>query len=364
MIYGLSNASTTTSATLPAVVTGIAIRSGTGNLTIQNNMIAIGNGQTTNTIFAGIWGNHGSTPDPVDRIYYNTVNIEGTVASGAYSTMGFMRGDFTATARTMTVDVRKQHLQQHAFGRNGQALCNRQQPRRDDERDRLAGGRFEQQRSQRQSVDRRFLDGGSDVRRLESGVVERRRELLGNPRDVRQQRFGSPFEYGPDTDLDRIGRRPGSITTDIDGQTRPGPTGSVNGGAFAPDIGADEFDGVFLDGVAPLITYTPLANASTTGNRTLSVNISDATGGVASGGNAPRVYFKKSTDVSYVSTACTLSSGTPQNGAYNCLIDLSLVGGGSGSPGDTIQYFVVAQDTVGNLAANPSSALSASTSTQ
>ena len=34
------------------------------------------------------------------------------------------------------------------------------------------------------------------------------------------------------------------ITTDFDGDTRPGPTGSVNGGATAPDIGADEFDGV------------------------------------------------------------------------------------------------------------------------
>ncbi len=34
------------------------------------------------------------------------------------------------------------------------------------------------------------------------------------------------------------------VTTDIDGDTRPGPVGSVNGGATAPDLGADEFDGV------------------------------------------------------------------------------------------------------------------------
>lgn len=34
------------------------------------------------------------------------------------------------------------------------------------------------------------------------------------------------------------------INTDIDGHNRPGPVGSVNGGATAPDIGADEFDGV------------------------------------------------------------------------------------------------------------------------
>jgi hypothetical protein len=36
------------------------------------------------------------------------------------------------------------------------------------------------------------------------------------------------------------------VTSDIDNDVRPGPAGSVNGGALAPDIGADEFDGVPL----------------------------------------------------------------------------------------------------------------------
>lgn len=36
------------------------------------------------------------------------------------------------------------------------------------------------------------------------------------------------------------------ITSDIDADVRPGPVGSVNGGATAPDIGADEFDGIPL----------------------------------------------------------------------------------------------------------------------
>lgn len=35
---------------------------------------------------------------------------------------------------------------------------------------------------------------------------------------------------------------PTTVLTDIDGHTRPGPTGSVNGGAAAPDLGADEGD--------------------------------------------------------------------------------------------------------------------------
>ncbi|HMS99282.1 MAG TPA: BNR-repeat neuraminidase N-terminal domain-containing protein [Saprospiraceae bacterium] len=35
-----------------------------------------------------------------------------------------------------------------------------------------------------------------------------------------------------------------NVTSDFDGDTRPGPTGSINGGGTNPDMGADEFDGV------------------------------------------------------------------------------------------------------------------------
>ncbi|MEZ4689940.1 MAG: hypothetical protein R3A12_07065 [Ignavibacteria bacterium] len=53
------------------------------------------------------------------------------------------------------------------------------------------------------------------------------------------------------------------VTVDIDGQVRPGPAGSVNGGATAPDIGYDEFDGVpGGDITPPVIFYTALTNTS------------------------------------------------------------------------------------------------------
>jgi hypothetical protein len=44
------------------------------------------------------------------------------------------------------------------------------------------------------------------------------------------------------TPLESAGNAVG-VNDDIDGQTRPGPPGSVNGGGVAPDLGADEFDG-------------------------------------------------------------------------------------------------------------------------
>lgn len=65
-----------------------------------------------------------------------------------------------------------------------------------------------------------------------------------------------------------------AISLDIDGQNRPGPTGSVNGGGLFPDLGADEFDGipVSLDmGVASLAS--PLSSGCKTATETVSVNI-------------------------------------------------------------------------------------------
>jgi subtilisin-like proprotein convertase family protein len=61
---------------------------------------------------------------------------------------------------------------------------------------------------------------------------------------------------GTTTSLESQGTFIAGITTDIDGDTRPGPAGSVNGGAVFPDLGADEFDGI------PTVTFcsgTPTA---------------------------------------------------------------------------------------------------------
>lgn len=136
------------------------------------------------------------------------------------------------------------------------------------------------------------------------------------------------------------------VTDDFDGQTRSGLT--------PVDIGADagNFNGVDL--AAPIITYTAFTNTSSMANRVLSVTITDVSG-VATGGNAPRIYFNKNGGPPS-STACTLGSGTVNNGVWNCTIDYSALGGVAIS--DVIRYFVVAQDTAGNLASNPSAGFS------
>lgn len=144
------------------------------------------------------------------------------------------------------------------------------------------------------------------------------------------------------TQLESGGVPVAGITTDFAGNTRS---------ATAPDIGAWEFNGVLLDLTPPVITYVPLANTTLTANRTLAATITDVSG-VAGGANAPRLYFRKGTLGSFVSTAC--SGGAPN---FSCTIDNALIGGVSA--GDTVNYFVVAQDTPGNVAANPSAGFAA-----
>jgi len=356
VIFGLSNASTTTSTTLPNVISGILIRSGTTTTTVQNNMISLGTSQTTNSSIYGIWANHGSTPDPADKVYYNTVNIEGTAASGAAPSAAFHRGDLTTTAKFPAVDVRNNILVNTRSGGTGKhyAIANHIGAAASVATGWLANNNVLNANPATigfWTTDQTFLGwkgaSGGDLLSY-SGIVV---TFVNNATNLHLNMGVTP------TSIESGGVAIAGITTDIDGQVRPGPAGSTNGGAFAPDIGADEFDGVYADAAAPVITYTALTNTAVTTNRTLSINVTDNTG-VASGANLPRVYFKKATDAAYVSTACSLTSGTPQNGNYDCVINYALVGGGSTAAFDTIQYFVVAQDTVGNLGSNPSAGFS------
>ena len=167
------------------------------------------------------------------------------------------------------------------------------------------------------------------------------------------------------------GGAPVGVTTDIDGQVRPGPTGSVNGGASAPDLGADEFDGVKLDLTGPAITYTLFTNTTCTSNKTVApVTITDASGVNVTVGTRPRVYYKRTSDANTFNNNTSGTAGWKFAEATNAVspfsftINGSLLFGGAPVVGDVIQYFIIAQDNVatpnvginsGNFAAPPSS---------
>ncbi|QQS34342.1 MAG: hypothetical protein IPM50_07195 [Acidobacteriota bacterium] len=138
------------------------------------------------------------------------------------------------------------------------------------------------------------------------------------------------------------------VVLDFDGQTRSGLT--------PVDIGADAGNFVGIDLAPPVISYTPLGNTSSTSNRTQSATITDVTGVNTTVTLGPRIYISKNA-APYVGTTCTQTGGTPQNGTWDCEINYTTVGGVVA--GDQIRYFIVAQDTVGNVGANPNAGFAA-----
>ncbi|MCS7073520.1 MAG: hypothetical protein NZ108_03540, partial [Bacteroidia bacterium] len=128
---------------------------------------------------------------------------------------------------------------------------------------------------------------------------------------------------------------PVAITTDYDGNIR---------NATTPDIGADEGNFLLLDLSPPSISYSLLGNGIVAGTRAFNnVTIIDPSGVNTSAGTKPRVYFKKkaqpNTNVYWKYVEADNSSSP-----FNFTIDYSLLDDGAVSVGDTIQYFVVAQD--------------------
>jgi hypothetical protein len=141
---------------------------------------------------------------------------------------------------------------------------------------------------------------------------------------------------------------PIEVLTDYDGHSRyPNSGYPVNPShpANAPDIGADEFGGIPLDLTPPFIVYAPLANIATTGNHLLTATISDVHGVPVSGIGLPRVYWK-----------------TFYNGTWNVVTGTHVADnqytfsfGGGSVQGDTIYYYVAAQDmwATPNTGSNP-----------
>ncbi|MFA7361959.1 MAG: hypothetical protein WC139_13080, partial [Candidatus Kapaibacterium sp.] len=366
VIYGLSNASTSTTVTAPGLAVGILVRSGTTSDTVVNNMISLGDGQTTNTSFIGIMCNHASTPDPQNNIYYNSVYITGTVSSGAQPSMGFLRGDLSVTARTQTTFVKNNVFDNSRTGGTGKhyAIANNY-------------GAVTSSTG--------WSTGNSDNNVLNSAVsttvgywttdqtfagwkgasLSDNSSISGIPITYTNYAMGDlRFNMGiTPTQLESGAATISSITTDIDGYARPKPA-PINGGGTAPDFGASESDMVPLDLTSPSISYTALINGPAATSRTINdfATITDLNGINITPGTKPRVYYKKSTDADAFSGNTSGDNGwkwvEATNGAtpFSFIIDYTIILGGSVTAGNIIQYFVVAQDLspATNVSSNPS----------
>ena len=118
-----------------------------------------------------------------------------------------------------------------------------------------------------------------------------------------------------------------------------------------PRVGAFEREN---DAAAPVITFTPLTNTNVLLNRAVNnVIINDVSGIPVSPGLKPRIYFKKASDSSWFSTNNSSVQGwkwveaNNSNSPFQFTIDYSLLQS-TVAVNDTIQYFIVAQDSNSN----------------
>ena len=150
------------------------------------------------------------------------------------------------------------------------------------------------------------------------------------------------------------------VPTDIDNDART---------TTGPDLGADEGTFVGADVSGPAIVYQTLGNSANLTNRTLSnVSIQDLSGVDNTAATGTRLYYKKSTDAN-VFTAANDATGngwkwtngsTMPGPGYSFVVDVSKLRT-TPAIGDTIQYFVTAQDlsATPNVSASPAAGFAA-----
>jgi hypothetical protein len=142
---------------------------------------------------------------------------------------------------------------------------------------------------------------------------------------------------------------PVNIVDDFDGNPRypnAGYPDNAGSPASAPDIGADEFGGLLLDITSPAISFSELPNTSSTGNRVLTAQITDASGVPTAGIGLPVLYWKVNS-----------GSYSPVTAVYTGGSTYTFTFGAGAVLGDVVSYYIVAQDLVTpvpNVGANPS----------
>lgn len=129
------------------------------------------------------------------------------------------------------------------------------------------------------------------------------------------------------------------VTTDFDGAARSGLT-PTDIGAFASS------NGISSDINPPIITYTNLLNTSSGLDRTFTATILDGGGLPQDVAKQPVVRFKKYIGGTWNSATGVLTSGTRFNGTWSFTMSSSAMGGILS--GDSVFYYVLAQDSLGN----------------
>lgn len=353
-----------------AIACGILITTGRGTYWITNNMIALGAGETTNTLFVGIYAMHTSTLCPTDKIYNNTVTIEGTVGYqfAILPSFALHRGNLWGTIVNNNVDIRNNIFKNTRSGGAGKhyAIANFYN------RTLISGFGINISNYNilnGDSLTIGYWDGDRTFASWKSASSCDSNSFTNIPLNFINSN-DLHLNFGTTPTLIESGGTPiKGLNSDFDLQARPGISNSTQGGGYAPDIGCDEFDGKPIDIYKPIISYPYICNTNSTSNYQL-INfamISDFFSGIDTiAGTKPRLYYKKSTDNNTITGNTAAFNGwkyvEPTNNIspFNFTINYSILFGGSVTLGDKIEYFVVAQDRESkvNIACNPSEGFS------
>lgn len=336
-IYALTAATNSTS----AEINGIRVAGGTS--TYRNNMIALGAGVSNAITITGI----NEPSSGTDNIFHNSIYIGGTATSGSGNSFAFnslvtsntrnyrdnifsnVRSNSGATGKNYAIQVGGSAtnpsgltINNNIYYVNGSGATF---------------GRF----------------NSADVTDLTAWKAAIGQDLLSGQIDPQ---FSNPSGATPDLHLSTTLATPAEnngvdvgVVDDFDGQIRASLT--------PVDIGADAGNYTPLDIFAPTISYSPLSsNACTTGRVVSPVVITDERSGInVASGTKPRIYYKKTTNANTYAGNTSSDNGwkyveaNNTSSPFNFTIDYSKLTGGSVSTGDTIQYFVIAQD----LASSP-----------
>ncbi|MBN8682365.1 MAG: hypothetical protein J0L99_06920, partial [Chitinophagales bacterium] len=331
-IWNLSNSTIGTTALTPPMVVGIGVRSGNSVTTIANNMISLGEGQTTNTSFIGIWNNNGSTPNPTStNVYHNSVTIGGTAASGALPSFGYLRAQYiSATANTVTVDVKNNILQNSRSGGTGQhfAISNNFNATT------LSATGWASNFNVLNSADPNTIGHWTSAQTFagwQAASAGDGSSISGTPVNfVNTATADLHVVFPPASVVESSGTPIASVTVDYDGQARA---------SLSPvDIGADA--GNFTN--APSIALTPLGPTCVSGARTLVATITDPDGVPTAGAGLPVLYWRINAGAYTAATATFLGSD-----------QYSFSFGAGAAVGDNVFYYIAAQDNVGNVGTSP-----------
>lgn len=244
--------------TLSSSVTGemYGILHSAGGLRAFNNTINLGIDSTGASVAAPVTysGIH-KTTSVQGRFYNNTIKIDGTSTGSAGVTSAFRRTIAATAPDTLINNILVNYRQNTTPGPNHYSIY-------------LEGlTNYVGRKNNLQGTGPNYFTAGSGVITTPTTYLS-----LATWRAAINQDLGS-FAVAPafvsstnvrltpttPTPLESFGETIPFFNNDVDGQTRPGPAGSVNGGGFGYDIGADEFDGFPLPldmGVAALISPT------------------------------------------------------------------------------------------------------------